>query len=270
MAAQIDLLLVGAVSLEVRPFAGRLGVRAADDEVVTATAGRWCLALLAAGIGRRGDATFRRALEELRPAAALNVGFAGALDTDLAPGDAVTVTEWRRPEPPPALAARPHASLVEWTADALDHARLGAGGVAAVTLDHALGDAVERDRLRRDSDARVVEMEGAAWAAIAAAARVPFAAVRVVSDHADRPLPGSDAMPGKRAWILRPDGSVRPLRLARALLVSGEWRRPLRRLRDVRRAGHDWARAWRGLEAAAEALVDHLPSLADVFRLSAR
>ncbi len=184
----LDVLFTAAVAFELRPFALRLGLETVGPELTHATHGARRVALLAAGMGRRGDESFRAALRDLRPGAAINIGIAGALDLAHPAGSTWVVEEWRHQRPPHGPAARADTALSAEVGSALDAAGITWGNAVAVTVDEPLHDADQRDRIRAGSSAQLVEMEGASWATIAAEHDVPFAAIRVVSDHADRPL----------------------------------------------------------------------------------
>lgn len=213
------------------------------------------VSLLSAGMGRPGDDTFAAALRDLRPDAVINVGIAGALDEEHPAGSTWLVDQWHQPQPPHELAARADETLSMELGGMLDGAGLDWGRARAVMVDRPLHDSGERDRIRDGSGAHLVEMEGAAWAGIAAVAEVPFAAVRVVSDHANRPLPGPRPKGGRRAWLMRDDGSVRKHRLALAMLLSGAWLRPRHNLSEVKAAGGQFRLAMQGLEGVADALL---------------
>ncbi|MGD8329409.1 MAG: hypothetical protein PVJ49_08215 [Acidobacteriota bacterium] len=249
------ILLAAAVPFELRPFARRLGLEAPASAIAHGKHGERHVSLLSAGMGRPGDDTFAAALHDLRPGAVINIGIAGALDEEHPAGSTWLVDQWHRPQPPHELAARADEALCAELAGLLDGAGLDWGRARAVMVDHPLHDTAERDRIRAGTGAHLVEMEGAAWAGIAAAAGVPFAAVRVVSDHANRPLPGPRPKGGRRAWLMRDDGSVRKHRLALAMLFSGAWMRPRHHLSEVKAAGGQFRRAMEGLEGVADALL---------------
>ncbi len=127
-------------------------------------------------------------------------------------------------------------------------------------MDKPLHDAVERDRLHAGAGAHLVEMEGGRWADIAAAAGVPFAALRVVSDHANRKLPGADKPHSRRAWMLKDDGRVHRRRLLWALITSTAWLRPVHHYREVRAAGGEFGAALAALHAVAAAFAATPPA----------
>jgi len=256
-----DLLLVAAVAFELRPFARRLGVEAPDSEPTHEPVGNRRVALLSAGMGRPADDRFAAALRDLRPAAVINVGIAGALDMAHPAGSTWVIEAWRHPHHPHEPAARPDTALSANVGEALTETGITWGSAVAVTVDEPLHDADERDRIREGSGAHLVEMEGAAWATIAAEHGVPFAAVRVVSDHADRPLPGPRPEGGRRAWLLRDDGTTRKGRLLWALMTSTAWLRPRHHARELKAAGAQFRDAVEALDAVARALlVEHSAS----------
>ncbi len=144
-------------------------------------------------------------------------------------------------------------------AGALDGAGLEWIEASAVTVDSPLHDRDQRDRLRRQTGARIVEMEGASLARLADPLGCHYGALRVVSDHADFSLPGGVPSEYNRDRLLRPDGTPRWGRWLASALRSGEWKHLPRSWRRLRIAGRDWAAAWTSLELASEALLRHLP-----------
>ncbi len=255
-----EVLLAAAVAFELRPFARRLGIEAPDSGPTYEPVGNRRVALLSAGMGRSGDEKFAAALRDLRPAAVINVGIAGALDLAHPAGSTWVVNEWRGPHHPHEPAARADTALSADVGEALTETGIGWGNAVAVTVDEPLHDADERDRIREGSGAHLVEMEGAAWATIAAEHGVPFAAIRVVSDHADRPLLGPRPKSGRRAWLLRDDGTTRKGRLLWALLASTAWLRPRHHLRELKAAGGQFRDAADALDGVAQALLAQFSS----------
>jgi nucleoside phosphorylase len=263
----VDLLITAAVANELRPFATRLGLsgplpRLSRTEIIDCR-----IALLAAGIGRSSDAAFDAALQDLRPAAVLNVGVAGSLHPDRPAGTAVLVNEWRQAEPPHDVIATADIRLREAMAALLAEELVPWFEAAAVTVDRGLHDPDERDLIHAGSGAYIVEMEGGAWAQLAAARGIPFAALRVISDHANRPLFKYLEQEFKRDWVLNQDGSPRKGRVLWALLSSGAWRRPRKDLKAMTAAGQDWAAAFEGLGKSAEALTRRWPEIASVVQV---
>jgi len=248
-------VLAAALAFELRPFSRRLAAAPPRNGLAHGEHGGRAVSLLAAGMGRRGDEAFARALRELQPAQVINIGIAGALDREHSAGSTWIVDEWHDPQPPYGLAARADAALCARIGATLDGAGVGWGNARAVMVDEPLHDADERDRIRDGSGAHLVEMEGAAWAGIAAELGIPFAAVRVVSDHADRPLPGPRPKDGRRARLLRDDGTARVGRIVWALLASRAWLRPWHHVTEIKAAGVQFRVAMHGLDAVAEALL---------------
>ena len=163
--SSLDVLLVAAFAVELRPFAQRLGLRASRT-LSRATVGGLEVGLITTGMGRPSDAELRRAIEAFRPMAIINVGIAGALDLDHPAGSTWIVDEWRHAVQPHGTAGRADADLSALIATRLDAAGVVWQKAAAVTVDEPLHDADERDRILAGSAAHLVEMEGAPWAAI--------------------------------------------------------------------------------------------------------
>ncbi len=254
--AHPDVLLAAAIAFELGPFARRLGLEPPAFSTIHGAHDGRRVSLISTGMGRPGDAAFEAALDTLRPAAVVNIGIAGALDLAHPAGSTWIVQEWRDPRPPHGTVATADEALSAELGNSLDRAGVSWGHARAVMVDEPLHDPSERDRIRDASDAHLVEMEGAAWAGIAARHRIPFAAVRVVSDHANRSLPGPKPTGGgRRAWLLHDDGTPRKLRLAWALLVSGAWLRPKHNMSKIKAAGGQFRQAVEALDGVAEALL---------------
>jgi adenosylhomocysteine nucleosidase len=189
-----------------------------DERVVAGhrlRTGRLCgreVVLALSGVGKVAAASTATVLVE-RASAVIMVGTAGGLGAGVEPGDVVVAAELLQHD----LDARPLWG--RWVVPSLGAARLPAdraltGALAAAAevvvgrhrpdLDElglgtphwhlglvASGDvfvatAEESQRLRTDlPDALAVEMEGAALAQVCAAAGVPFAVARTISDRAD-------------------------------------------------------------------------------------
>lgn len=162
-------------------------------------------ARLAAGpgveaIGAGGNPQRLRALLETRdpPAcrAVVSIGIAGGLAPDLAAGDVVIASEIvageRRHPADPAVA------------DALMNRLADLGGVvrraAVAGVDAAVLTIADKASLHARTGAAAVDMESHVAAAFAARHGLPFAAIRVVCDPADR------AIPAFAAQALKPDG----------------------------------------------------------------
>lgn len=201
-------------------------------------------ARLAAGPGiatiwAGGDPTRLRALLRARMQpncrAVVSIGIAGGLDPMLVPGDVIVATGIaapdRRYQVSMDLARRLATRLSE-------HPKL----VVLATLagvDTAVISPAAKMALRDATGAVAVDMESHVAVAFAAAHRLPFAAVRVVCDPADRTLPHlvADA--------LRPDGEIsllsvlggliqRPTQVAALTRVASDFAEGLQALRRCR------------------------------------
>ncbi|HWE89608.1 MAG TPA: hypothetical protein VG317_09120 [Pseudonocardiaceae bacterium] len=164
-----DLLVAAPLWVEARAIRRGLPAGSADISVVRT------------GMGRVRSARAVPGLVARRPAALAVAGVAGALTSDLTPGDVVVASEVRSTD----RAASPVATTKpEMLAAALRSAGLKVHIGHIVSADH-----VVRGRERAElaaTGALVVDMESA-WLAEAASA-VPFAVVRVVVDTPERPL----------------------------------------------------------------------------------
>ena len=251
-----NILFVAAVEFELRPFARYLRVGGTPTNKLAHGSGEnGSAALLAAGMGRRGDKTFSDAIHDLQPEAVINVGIAGALDKKHAAGSTWAVQEWRDPLHPHTTTAHSDTALLEKVLRTLNEASIPCKRAIAVTVDEPLYDATIRDRIRSGSGAQLVEMEGSVWAKIAAENSVPFTSVRVISDHADRPLPGPDSKAARRAWMSQDGITTRKIRLPLALTASATWLRPRKQLRELKEAGDGFSKAVDALDNVAHALL---------------
>jgi adenosylhomocysteine nucleosidase len=147
-----------------------------------------------------GSPALMRKLEEnmLTCRAVVSFGIAGGLDPTLAPGDVVIATgvqaagsRWRS-----------DTGIVRLWAQLLDQRaeRVILADIAGVEIP--LLCAGSKRALRAATGAAVVDMESHMAAELAAARGLPFAAIRVVCDPAERTLPSLAAK------ALRPDGRV--------------------------------------------------------------
>ena len=245
------VLFVVAVATEAKPLTRRLGISVPSAAVGTvSTKIASCrLAISLVGVGRRRPAELAALLDKQQPVAAINFGFAGSLDPRLAPGSVVIVERWYGPEPPHAWLAGGDTDLATRLGQCLTASTVRWRPTAAVTVETPLQNPAHRDRLRAESNARIVEMEGAPWAIACARAGIPFTAIRVISDLADRRLPDL------RHRLLTPAGRVRWLRWTRAMLAGDSWRQPSRQLRELGVARNDWLAAQTSLDATAAALL---------------
>jgi nucleoside phosphorylase len=162
----------------------------------------------------------------------ISIGLGGALDPTLQVGDMVIGSEVLRPrgrwDCDPAWTAR----LAQRLPTARVAAVYGSNEMVVHTLDKA--------KLRLKHAAAVVDMESHVAAKLAAARKLPFAVLRVVSDTAGLSLP-SAVLAGIRA-----DGGMNPLGVLGALAEEPS------QLPALMRVGRESATAFRVLRAAVK------------------
>lgn len=197
---------VFALSIEAAGFdrlaAGRLETHATDLTIVEGTVADRRVAWCVSGVGR---AAATRAAERLlaghRPRLLVSAGFAGGLEAGLARGDVV--------RPNRVVTGTGGNPLPLQPGDA-------AGQLTIVTVDEIQATVEAKRTLAARSGGQLVDMETHALAGVAAAAGLPCAAVRVISDDATQDLPAEIAR------LTRPQPALR--RLGAALAAIG--RRP--------------------------------------------
>lgn len=163
--------------------------------------------------------------------AVISFGIAGGLDPSLRPGDVVVASAviaesgvWKVPAKLlAAITAQVHRHGIE------------ASTGFVVGVEEPIIAPASKVALRRETDAVAVDMESHVGAAYAASKGLPFAAIRVISDPAERALPAL----AKKA--LKPDG-----RIDVTAVIAGLARAPLQ-LATLIRAGEDAGRAFAGL-----------------------
>ena len=167
----------------------------------------------------------------------VSFGIAGGLDPALRPGDIVVATG--------IVAGERWAADANWTAQLRD--RLEATGRRVVAADLAGVDAAilsvaDKTTLRRATGAAAVDMESHVAAAYAALHRLPFAAIRVVCDPAER------ALPAFAAQALKPNGDPDILAVLWALATGRA------RPRDLIGLARDSSAAFKALAAGRATL----------------
>jgi hopanoid-associated phosphorylase len=177
-----------------------------------------------------GDiASLRRRIEATLTAdvaAIISIGIAGALEPSLKVGDAVIATEVAPGIVDDTWAARLLAALPD--------ARRGViVGSSAMIID-----AAAKAALHQQTGALCVDMESHIAAEVAAAQGLPFAALRFISDGADRALPKA-AQAG-----MKPDGGMDILAVLRSLAGDP------RQLPALIRTGQEAEAAFKALAAA--------------------
>lgn len=131
-------------------------------------------------------ATLPQLLKEKKPQAILLVGFSGGLSPHLKAAALTICTSFcHLEEGEPPLSSSPH--LTERAMHALDKNGISYTSARSLTTPKLLTEAAEKQALA--SRAEVVDLESYWVAQIAQAEGVPLAALRVVFDPADQPLP---------------------------------------------------------------------------------
>ncbi len=126
--------------------------------------------ILITGIGRQNaEASLRRFLTGHLPRRVITCGFAGGLNPALAVGDLVYATGYPELEEPLA--------------------ETGATRVTFFCADRIATTAVEKQKLRDETGADVVEMESEAILNLCREQEIPCAMLRVISDPANEDLP---------------------------------------------------------------------------------
>jgi len=233
-APEHDAVVLAAMPEELGPLRALLAdARPIDGggfgiDIVTGRLGGRRVALAVTGDGDRNARLRAAAALTLAPARALlAIGVAGALSDDLVPGELVAVTGVIREHGPLLAASRE-------LADAAGHDGARAG--IAVSADRIADTVAEKQRLlalaaghysaNGTVAAAVVDLESAAYAEAAIAARIPWLILRAVSDTA------AEALPALLNHARDAGGAVR-----RGRVVAGLLRQPsaLPRLLGLRR-----------------------------------
>ena len=158
------------------------------------------VSILIVGIGRaNAERSIRGFLAVNAPKLVLTCGFAGGLNPDLKIGDVVfDMPVKNQMEPPYAVSYK----------DLLD---AGAKPAKFFCADRIAITVAEKEKVRAQTGAEVVEMESAAIHAVCAECEIPCVTVRVISDtaHEDLPLdfnalskPDKSLDFGKLAWAI--------------------------------------------------------------------
>jgi adenosylhomocysteine nucleosidase len=149
--------------------------------------------------------------------ALLSIGIAGGLDAALRPGDVVL------PDIIIGAPAGPRTACVEWHAAVMQEMPKAAIG-ALLAAQQPVRTVAEKAALRAASGALAIDMESGAVAEAADEAELPFLALRIIADPADRAIPQA-ALHG-----IAPDGSRRPWAVLRELIMHPADLPPLIRL----------------------------------------
>ncbi len=191
--------------------------------------------LVLAGVGRRRARLAAEALVRDGAGALLSWGTAGALVPALARGSLLLPVTVMDPEGTRlAVDAAWRGRVIEALGD-----RLAWHDGALVQSAQVLAHPEDKARLAKRSGAVAVDMESAAVAAVAAAAGLPFLAVRVIADPYERLIPAEllgtfDAYGRVRALAFARALRRRPQVLADALRLAQDLRAAFATLRRVR------------------------------------
>jgi adenosylhomocysteine nucleosidase len=132
--------------------------------------------------------------------ALISFGLAAGLDPAIRPGTIIV-----------AESVLSHGR--RWLTDPSLNARLGgATGHICLGLDGIVAAPDDKLRLGRETGAAMGDIESAAVAAVAVAAKLPFAVLRAVCDPVERALPAAALI------ALDPSGRIAALRLARSIV----------------------------------------------------
>jgi adenosylhomocysteine nucleosidase len=195
--------------------------------------------LMLSGVGPAAARDGARRLAAAGVGALLSWGMAGALDPVLAPGTLIVPAEVVSPDGVLYATAREWRERVSCAIPATQP--LCAGRL--LTAAEALGSLEAKSLAFRRTAAVAVDMESSAIAEIAAAARLPFLAVRAIVDGASDPVPraaltaltpGTDSLHIGRvlAALVRAPGELPAL-----IRLGGSYRSARRALTTVARAG---------------------------------
>jgi adenosylhomocysteine nucleosidase len=179
-----DVGIVAAMSVEVGFLLDRLGkLRKYSGPRYTVHEGLHTGRIVALVVGGLGRAAARQATQVLldghRPRWVISAGFAGGLDPALKRYDAVMPSEIVDLD---GTCLRLDVSLPEAPGSRLSTGRL-------LTVDAIVRTAAEKELLRQQYSADVVDMETSAVAAVCAERGVKFLSIRVISDEAGVDLP---------------------------------------------------------------------------------
>ncbi len=187
------IALIAALQLEIQPLLRRLdGIdwyRVGGFPVALGQLAGKPVVVCQGGLGRRAGEASQLVLERYRPQAAVSFGVAGALSPQLRAGDIVLCERVYASEPSARSPITCDPGLLQVASKAAENPRLPVRTGAASTVDRVAATPQGKLRLRENTGADIVEMEGHWVAQAAQAAGVPFLAVRAVLDEAADALP---------------------------------------------------------------------------------
>jgi adenosylhomocysteine nucleosidase len=186
------IALLGAYSQEIAGLRRQMAVEEVVDSPVCRIyrgrlKGKPCILVLT-GIGRRrADKATQFVLERFPVTALISIGFAGALTPDLKIGEVVVCSTVRRASEfekvegqAEAYAADPNLLPPASSGPGDGSTRFLAG--TSVTTPGVVSGARAKQELGREYRAQIVDMESYWIAGVASARRVPFIAIRSISD----------------------------------------------------------------------------------------
>jgi adenosylhomocysteine nucleosidase len=210
------IAVFAALRLEVQRFLRLVDVRdRAQPSGFPVTLGEYegrSLLVCRTGMGSRAAEAASAVLGRYRPDVVLSVGLAGALSPECVVGDVVFCEKVYRAEPDreDGRAAGPmecDALLLETARRAASDRGLAARSGSSLTTSYVVTEPRKKTLLREATGMDIVEMESYWVGRAALKERLPFLAVRVISDGVADPVPD---IPG----IVTPEGEQR---LRRAL-----------------------------------------------------
>jgi len=222
---RVDVGIPYATAFELKPFLDlcqRKGRREGPSGLLWqgALLNQQRLVLLQMGMGpQRADFGCRQLIADHQPRWVVSAGFSGALQPGLQLGDIVVAT----------ATSDPNGGVLEidlqMPADPAQGLHVG----RLLTIDHVARSIAEKTALGADTGALAVDMETHALAQVCRELRVPFLAVRVISDDL------TSELPPEAEGLLGGTGVVRLGAAAAAL-----WKRPaaLGELWQLREAGN--------------------------------
>ena len=194
------------------------------------------------GIGRAAGARLATLLDEAPYQLLVSLGYAGALDPHLRPGDLVVGNAYLQGANPPISGA----PLATRAAVLLRESGLSVQEGPVLTVDEPLLSPRAKRRAHHGSGALVVDMEGRWIADVAEGKGVPLIGIRAVLDEARFPLPAFVANiiadSGRREWAHAIRGMSSPSALRSILPLA------------LKSRG-----ASRSLQVAAQSIVAALP-----------
>ena len=205
------IALVGALKEETKPLRRRMGLgEVPGSESCRLYRGAFRgrdVVLAQGGMGRQNaEAAARLVLERYPVTLLISYGFAGALHDALATGDVVlystvTCTDDDGRDMAGHAPHAPDRGVLAWAEQALERASVKVLSAPGITSTRLVADPQDKRKLGQAFDAKVVDMESYWIAEVCAGKRVPFLAVRSVTDTV------SDAMPAL-ACLMTLDGRL--------------------------------------------------------------